>query len=386
MHREKSISVLLVLVFFVFNLICLPVFAEELSEEDKAKIQEKQIELEQIQGQMGEKKEKVDKARQKARTAYQELSVVESALAQAEGELSEIQGNLGKVENQISENEEFLYQAELRLDDRSKAYNKRVRNIYMHGQLNYLDVLLGAKDFSDFTTRFELLMRIVKNDIGLISEIKKEKAEVNSQQEKLKVSQNEMQKLRDEAAAKREVIASRRQQRSAVFQQAAAERNQEEREYNDLMATSQKITDMIRRIESGGKAIGKGTGVMQWPVRGPITSPFGWRTHPIFGTQKYHSGIDIASDYGVPVGAADEGTVISSGWLGGYGYTVIIDHGSGTTTLYAHNSELHASVGDMVYKGQTIALIGSTGYSTGPHCHFEVRRHGETVNPLNYLP
>lgn len=386
MQEKKSFGIIVLLMIFVFNIFCMSVWAEEISEDDKVKIKEKQAELEQIQDQMGSKKQRVDQARQKARNAHQELREVESALAVVEGELSQIQGNLSKVEDKISENEDFLHQAEIRLGERTDAYNLRVRNIYMHGQVNYLDVLLGAKDFSDFTTRFELLMRIIRNDISLIKEIKQDRAEVKSQQDKLQVDKMEMRKLRDEAMAKKEVVASHRQQRRVVFEQAATERNQEEREYNDLMATSQRITEMIKRLEAGGKAIGKGTGAMQWPVRGPITSPFGWRTHPIFGTQKFHSGIDIASDYGVPVAAADEGVVISSGWLGGYGYAVIIDHGSGTSTLYAHNSELHVRVGDAVYKGQTIALIGSTGYSTGPHCHFEVRRHGETVNPLNYLP
>ena len=386
MREKKSFCVTILLMLFVFNIFCISVWAEEISEEDKAKIKEKQAELQDIQEKITPQKQRMEQARSKARTAHQELRQVESALAGVEGELSQIQGNLSKAETQMAENEDFLYLAGIRLDERIGAYSKRVRNIYMHGQVNYLDVLLGAKDFSDFTTRFELLVRIIRNDINLIEEIKQDRITVRAQQEKLEVDRLELRKLRDEAVAKKEVVAAHRQQRRVVFDQAASERNQEEREYNELMATSQKITEMIKRIEAGGKAIGRGTGSMQWPVRGPITSPYGWRVHPIFGTQKFHSGLDIASDYGVPVAAADEGVVITSGWLGGYGYTVIIDHGAGLTTLYAHNSELHVRNGDTVFKGQTIALIGSTGYSTGPHCHFEVRQHGETVSPLNYLP
>ncbi len=358
----------------------------EVTEADKAKIQEKQVELQEIQGQMGQKQQNVEQTRKKARAAHEQLREVESSLAVAEKELSELETKLSDVVTQMTKNEEALAKAEADLKERGEAYAKRVRNIYMHGQMNYLDVLLGARDFSDFNTRMELLLRIVKNDTQLITKIRSDQALVKAQQEKLASDKAEIGKLRNESAAKKEVIASQRQQRKVVFEQAAAERNQAEREYNDLRATSQRITDMIRRMEAGGQIIGQGTGAMVWPLRGEITSPFGWRTHPIFGTQKYHSGLDIGGDYGDPIKAADEGVVISSGWLGGYGYCVIIDHGNGVTTLYGHNSELWVGVGDRVGKGQTIALCGSTGYSTGPHCHFEVREHGETVNPLNYLP
>ncbi len=363
----------------------LPALAE-VSEDDKTKVKEKQEELQEIQGQMGQKKARVDQTRQKARVAHEQLREVESSLAAAEKELSTLETNLGGVENQMATNEGILAKAKADLKARNAAYAKRVRNIYMHGQMNYLDVLLGAKDFSDFTTRVELLLRIVRNDIQLIDQIKEGQQVVKTQQEKLEQDRREIKKLRDETAAKKETIAEHRKQRRVVFEQAAGERDQAEREYNDLMATSQRITDMIKRLEAGGQITGRGTGSMSWPIRGPITSPFGWRVHPIFGTQKYHSGMDIAGDYGDPIRAADDGVVVSSGWLGGYGYCVIIDHGNGLTTLYGHNSELHVSVGNKVYKGQTIALCGSTGYSTGPHCHFEVRKHGETVNPMNYLP
>jgi murein DD-endopeptidase MepM/ murein hydrolase activator NlpD len=256
----------------------------------------------------------------------------------------------------------------------------------MHGQINYLDVLLGANDFTDFTTRFQLLTRIIENDIKIIGGIKKDQLLVKEQQEGLAAGQEEIQKLRDGALAKQETIAGHRRQRRVAFDAAAAERNQAEREYNELMAISERITDMIKRLEANGQPIGKGTGAMNWPIRGSITSPYGWRIHPIFGSQKFHAGLDISADYGDPVKAADEGVVVSAGWLGGYGYTVMLDHGGGIVTLYAHNSELTVSVGETVLKGQTVALAGSTGYATGPHCHFEVRVHGETVNPLNYLP
>lgn len=159
----------------------------------------------------------------------------------------------------------------------------------------------------------------------------------------------------------------------------------------DLIAESNNVREMIqnriRQQQSGGidTPVVHGTGVFIWPCNGPITSPFGYRTHPIFGTTIYHAGIDIGVDYGTPIHAADGGTVIAAEWYGGYGNAVIIDHGNGLQSLYGHNSSLTVSVGETVSQGQIIAYAGSTGYSTGPHCHFEVRQNGEAVDPMGYL-
>ena len=132
------------------------------------------------------------------------------------------------------------------------------------------------------------------------------------------------------------------------------------------------------------KTASKGTYI--WPVSGRITSYFGGRNTGISGASSYHEAIDIANSYGTPIYAADGGTVIYSGWNGGLGYCVKIDHGNGFITWYGHNSDLYVSVGDHVYKGQTIAAMGSTGISSGSHCDFRIQRNGTMVDPLNYLP
>ena len=124
---------------------------------------------------------------------------------------------------------------------------------------------------------------------------------------------------------------------------------------------------------------------MVYPCAGEITSSFGWRTHPILGYQRFHSGVDFGADYGTTIHAADSGTVIFSGWYGGYGNAVILDHGNGISSLYGHTSELYVSEGQTVQRGQSIAAVGSTGLSTGPHLHFEVRQDGDPVDPMAYL-
>ncbi|MPZ74184.1 MAG: peptidoglycan DD-metalloendopeptidase family protein, partial [Nitriliruptorales bacterium] len=124
---------------------------------------------------------------------------------------------------------------------------------------------------------------------------------------------------------------------------------------------------------------------LQWPANGPKTSGYGWRTHPIFGTSRFHAGIDIGAGYGAAIVAADSGVVVSADSRGGYGNTVVIDHGGGMATLYAHQSSMSVSAGQSVSRGQVIGAVGSTGYSTGPHLHFEVRVNGATRDPMNYF-
>ena len=149
-----------------------------------------------------------------------------------------------------------------------------------------------------------------------------------------------------------------------------------------LASESQGLAGVIR--SHAGNGDGRATGTMQWPVRGPITSPFGWRIHPIFHVRKFHTGIDIGVGYGTPIHAADGGRVIYASWMSGYGNTTIIDHGHGISTLYAHQSSILVSSGP-VSKGQVIGYVGATGYATGPHLHFEVRLNGNPVNPVPYL-
>ncbi|HBS58710.1 MAG TPA: peptidase M23, partial [Firmicutes bacterium] len=183
------------------------------------------------------------------------------------------------------------------------------------------------------------------------------------------------------------VDAKRREQQN-MLDNVLTEKNTAEQAYAELEETSRNIERMIQQMQNpaANRAQARASGVLIWPAAGQITSPFGWRMHPVFGTQKFHTGIDIGADYGDAVAAADSGVVIHADWLGGYGKAVIIDHGNGLQTLYAHNSELLVYEGQAVRKGQTISRVGSTGYSTGPHLHFEVRQNGTPTNPMAYLP
>lgn len=347
-------------------------------------LDQKQRELQTIQRQMEAQQSKVAQAQQQVDSVSDQLRLIQGDLDTAAADYKSILAKLEATEQQIELNTELLAKVEKNLAERSQILNKRMRDIYKNGQVNYLDVLFGAADFVDFTTRADLLKRVVNLDMTLVAQVKAERELVVQKRAELERDKAAITELKAEAAAKKAIIEARKNDREKVLDDAVSERDTAERAYQELMETSRQIEQMIRRSQKGGAV--EGTGALLWPASGPITSPFGWRTHPIFGTQRFHSGIDIGADYGDAIAAADSGTVIFSGWMGGYGKAVIIDHGGGISTLYAHNSELLVEEGYRVYKGQTISRCGSTGYSTGPHLHFEVRENGSPVSPMGYLP
>ena len=349
---------------------------------------DKQAELNEVQSQMQKMQERKEKARQKAAAASEGLEEIQSRLNELQAQARELQAKSNALQAKINDNQAKLAKKKAEVEQRKKVYSQRLRQIYINGQVNYLDVLLGAKDFGDFSSRMYLLQKIISSDIAMLQQLQKDEAEIKSRQEQLDAEMKEIKSTKAELEAKRARANKLKEQRSYMLYKAQEEEQQSQSEYERLLAISENITAMLRNMESsgGGSSSSGGTGRFMWPCRGEITSYFGWRTHPIFGTTKYHSGMDIAVDYGTPIMAADSGSVIYSGWLGGYGYAVMIDHGSGLVTLYAHNQSLNVYEGQYVTKGTCIAYAGSTGYSTGPHCHFEVRLHGEVTEPLNYLP
>ena len=335
----------------------------------------------------------------------EQLRQIEEQLRQATAELGTIKEQRVAVENDITLNERQLAEAQKRLEGRESVFYKRVRDIYINGRLSYLDVVIGSKDFSDFANRLEVLKRIIDSDITLINEIKKERADIEAHKQKLEADRAKLVELEKSALAKQAEIEQKKAERNVVLQKAQNDRATAMQAIEELNASSAQVSAMLKERQAAGAAAAaaaaaaaqssggqgasdnwvQGTGQLGWPVSGEITSPYGYRVHPIWGTTIYHSGIDIGVDEGTPVHAADGGVVVWSGWMGGYGYAVVIDHGNGLSTLYGHNSELAVDEGQSVAKGQVISYAGSTGNSTGPHVHFEVRVNGDPVDPMGYL-
>ena len=355
--------------------------------------------LSNIQQQMTNEANKKSEAEKTIGTVYEQLHAIQRDLDTATAELKQVQADRIQLDKDITKTEAELKAAQARLQSREKVFYKRVRDIYINGRLSYLDVVIGSKDFSDFANRMEMLKRILQSDMDLINTIKTEREEIASKKAKLEADRAKVLELEKVAQEKQNVINQKKAERQAVLERAMNDRDTAERAYNELMASSASITAMLQQRAAeraaaaaassqgggGGATWVQGTGQLSAPVNAPITSNFGWRIHPIYGTRRLHAGTDFGVDEGTPVHAADGGVVVEAGWVSGYGYTVVIDHGNGMSTLYAHNSDVAVSPGQTVSKGQVVSYSGNTGGTTGPHLHFEVRINGEPTDPMGYL-
>ena len=304
----------------------------------------------------------------------------DEAIAEHKVRRAELNETLARLE----ENEEKLEITERAYERKRDVLGRRVRDIYINGQISYVDVLFGAKDFSDFLTRMDLLKRVIKQDYDLVHGILADRDAMRALKEELEKDRAEQEPLEKKAREARLAMEDKVAQQQALIEQMKYDKATIDRQQDESRAASERITRMLQRSGLRNLPV-QGSGAMIWPLAGSITSDFGWRTHPITGAQRFHSGIDIGGDYGDAICAAQAGTVEYAGWISGYGNAVIINHGGGISTLYGHCQSLNVSVGESVSQGDVIAYCGSTGNSTGPHCHFEVRENGEPVNPLSYL-
>ena len=403
----KKFLILLAAMIFMINS---PVFADD----------------EEIQ-QLEEEKAGYEEAAERARAAAELIQGKIDSVSELKRELDEDaavatvdyeekQAALDETLYRIDENETKLAEVTAELNAKHGVLENRVRDIYINGQISYLDVLFGAQDFADLLTRMDLLKRVVIRDSELVADVLAYQKEIKEVGKQLEADKRIQEELATKAQQAMEVKLEKVAKQQALIDLMQNDKDVYDRQYDEMMASSAEVTRLInekqeemRRAaeearrqaemearrqsgnveyvpeENGGYVMQNYGGGMIWPVSGPITSEFGWRTHPIFGNARFHSGLDIGADYGVPICAAASGVVIESGWIGGYGNTIMIDHGSGIVTLYGHNESLAVGVGQQVNQGDVIAYCGSTGNSTGPHCHFEVRLGGEPVSPWDYL-
>lgn len=377
--------------------IHMPAYADDLDDQ-----------VQDLQGQIDSSRLEQENWQQVIEDVSAKLKQIQADLDAANARLQSIQTKQAEINAQIAQTQNEIVKMEAYLKTRQDVLNRRVRAIYMHGQLNYLEVILGANSFSDFANRVELLKRVIRSDYNLILEIQKQKAAIEAKKAQLEEDKRQLDALAAEAEKTRQEIAKKKAEQQKVLDAAKSNKAAAAQMEQDLNAQLASVRNLIQQRlaaaeaarqaaqqqaasddEGGGGGSDdnyvQGTGAMGWPCSGPITSPFGYRTHPIFGTTIFHAGIDIGVDYGTPIHAADSGVVVYTGWISGYGNAVIIDHGGGVSTLYGHNQSLAVSEGQSVSKGSVVAYAGSTGNSTGPHCHFEVDVNGSPVNPLGYL-
>jgi len=388
-YRSKNIIAILVAIILLTSSIIIffppsSLHAQTLEEE-----------LKQIQEERKETQEKIQEVKKQEQEYIQQVEIVEEQLLGALSQLDELNMRLAEAKSPIDKTtielvlkEQELKDIEKDLDSKVQVLNERVASIYKNRNINILEILLKAENFIEFISRLKLMNMIAEQDTEIVTAIKDKKQATLSVKksiidlrEKQKDHKQQVESLVIQAEAKKAEIEGIYNEKNTLLSQTRANKNALIQMERQLEVKESEVKRILESYRYGSAPGGK----LAWPVAGRLTSGFGYRIHPIFGTRRFHSGIDIAAPYGTLVKAADGGQVVQAGYFGGYGYSIMIYHGGGYATWYAHLSGFNVSMGQMVERGQVIGFVGSTGWSTGPHLHFEVRINGNPQNPLGFL-
>jgi len=374
MQRKKRI--ICIIAFSIVFLMILQVFAFAVDD-----LENKLDEVSSEQNKVSQEKKANEK---KQKDIIETIRALEKTILKLEDEIENISNSIIETKNKIETTTEELGKAEENISSKKDTLNARLKVMYKNGDVGYIEVLLDSSSFEDLLTRLDMVKKIFNHDVELIKYLKAQRDLIKEKKNMLESQKSELIVLMDSSKNKQQELEVSRAQMSREKKQLEEDHEALEKEENKLNDLANRIKKEIMRKQSSEKYVG---GEMTWPAPGysDITSSFGYRIHPILRKKILHTGIDIRVPSNNNIVAAQSGKVIHAGWLGGYGKMVMIDHGGGIVTLYAHNNELLVKEGQTVKKGQVITKSGRTGSATGPHLHFEVRENGEYVDPLKYL-
>lgn len=336
-------------------------------------------------------------AQKKADQTRAFISELDGQIVSQQAAIADTQAKVQETERQIRFTEAEIARQEAHLAVRQDLLAQRVRALDKHGSIEYLELVLTSRTFTQLVDRIAIMQGIVRSDQQLVDSLRQQRDEVRGLDRRLQAQQAaQAALLKQQQDQEAQLEQSRRAQQEALAYFAQLEA-QFEQQRLELEAEKARIDGLVSQLQAQfdgeARSLGGGTGRFAWPERGPITQGFGCSDllgepyDPSCPTHHFHTGIDIGCAFGTPIGAADAGVVsyVNYGWGGGYGNFVLITHGHGYATLYGHLSSIAVSAGQGVRRGQVIGAEGSTGYSTGPHLHFEIRLNGAYQNPLSYL-
>ncbi len=375
----RKIFKLLISVILILSITFVSYAADlnELNEqrnEVQNQIDEKNNQLNDVNNELTENLKQIQKLDESIQSIEKDLEGLNSDITTKEQEMSDIESKLEIVTEKYKEQKELL--------------DSRLITMYESDNIRYLDVLLGSKSISDFISSYFLIEEIAKYDMDLLELVESEKNDIENKKLQINTQKKEIENKKSTQEKTEIALSNTRLLRQNYISKLSEEEQNIQAQIDEYNRQYTEIENEIRKLASivtfGEDYRG---GEMKWPIMGhyTITSNYGMRVHPITGVYKLHTGVDISARVGDEFTAMANGIVVKAQYNGAYGNMVIIDHGGGVQTLYAHGSEIVAQVGQEVNAGDVVLKVGSTGYSTGPHAHFEVRVNGEPVNPLDYV-
>lgn len=359
--------------------LCICVYAEDITG-----LQEQSNE---IATQLNETNNRLQAVQEELSTNMQQLQELDNKIIESENELSTINIEIEELLKQISENEQKLEKTQKEYDDIQGLLDARLIQMYETPELNFLQVLFESKNVTEFLSAYYGMKELAEYDAELLQKVREQISEIKTTKQILTDKKKQVITSKQTQQKKSQILTNTKTMREYYISKLSNEEKQLQAkidEYNGQVAEIEAEIKLLALNSISEDYIG---GAMKWPVPGykTITSEYGMREHPVTGAYKLHTGVDVGAPMGASFVAAANGMVTKATFNYAYGNMVIIDHGGGVQTLYAHGSEIIAQVGQTVAAGDEVLKIGSTGYSTGPHAHFEIRINGHTVNPLDYL-
>lgn len=375
MRKSKCIVIILLIICS----LCVCVYAENLSG-----LQEESNELVQ---QLDEANNRLQIVQDEISTNMQQLQEIDSRIAESQQEVNNINVQIEDLIKQIDENEEKLEKTQKEYDEIKDVVDSRLVAMYKAPKLQNLNILINSKNISELIGNYYALKELTEYDTKLLEKVKKQKQDISITTKILAEKKKQIVTDKQTQQKKSQVLTNTKTMREYYLSKLTTEELELQTQIDQYNAQVAEIEAEIKLLALNSISEDYIGGAMIWPVPGytGITSEFGMRVHPITGAYKLHTGVDVGAPMGASFVAAANGIVTKATCNSAYGNMVIIDHGGGVQTLYAHGSEIVAQIGQTVKTGDEVLKVGSTGYSTGPHAHFEIRINGQTVNPLEFL-
>lgn len=347
-----------------------------------------QTQQQELQNQINDATGELEGVQEELSENLQQVQKLDERIQNSQTELDELNTKIAELQNSIDEVEEKLKVAEERYNRQKQILEVRLVAMYETSDTQYLDVILSSRSISEFLSNYFLITELANYDTELLEDMKAQKDEIELSKKKLDKTREQYATIKQNQTKTAKILENTKIIRENYIAKLSEQEKGIQVKIDEYNARFNEINKEILTLALQGIDTQYIGGELAWPIPGysRITSKFGMRTHPITGVYKLHTGVDVSAPAGANFVAANDGIVIKAGYNSAYGNMVIIDHGGGVSTLYAHGSEIMVQVGQTVKRGETVVLkVGSTGYSTGPHAHFEVRLNGVVTDPLPYI-